>query len=671
MSWLLAIGLKNTLLAVPFALAAFAAARWLKRPAVAHVLWALVLIKLLTPSLIDVPVGWSLNVEAWLTSVPATAMESPNQPAAVATTDAAPPAESQRARPASSPRLISRRVRQIRNRELNTSSKDLIAHSAAVPASWFSRLLRQIRSIPWLSVLGFGWLAGSASMAVLYLYRARRFRRFVRLATERDHELAARVGELAAEVGVGVPPRVIVVDGIVSPMLWGLGRNVRLVFPTRLVRRLSAAELDSLLLHELAHYARGDYYVRALELAANVLYWWNPLVWLARREIEAAEEQCCDDWVIEHQRGTRHTYAEALLTTIDFLCERPAVAPPAACGLGAVPLLKIRLTQIMRGATTAQLSRRLQVLLIVAGMLLSPLQPGLWATATQPLSTVSPPPTSVPADRPAIPTAPIRISAATPSPVATVAVSSQPFVPPSPLPPSNVPWGTAVAPNGQVRLEARLGRRAALINAATDFRVDLSAHQLTCVSFAPDSRTFASGHEDALARAWDSRSGGLIRSLHGAEAAITSIHISPDGRQVAAGTSAGHVLIWELATGEIVSRLVEFRQPVACLRWSPHGDRLAIAFGEWSNHQSATLVVWSPDENVLRLEQSLPQSAGAVEWQADDAVLVADWKGHAFVWRADGGEILSELQFDKNDVSAAAWSADCPLVKKDWANPTR
>ena len=125
-------------------------------------------------------------------------------------------------------------------------------------------------------------------------------------------------------------------------MLWGLGRGARADLSGRkLAERLDAAEVDTLLLHELAHYARGDHWVRLLELAGP------------RRStggtrssgghaarLKTAEEQCCDAWVVEHQRGSRRSYAEALLATIDFLCEPPSPLPPAACGLGEVPLLR-------------------------------------------------------------------------------------------------------------------------------------------------------------------------------------------------------------------------------------------------------------------------------------------------------------------------------------------
>jgi hypothetical protein len=53
---LLAIGISNALAAGVLALVALAAARLLRRPAVTHALWLLVLVKLLTPPLVVLPI---------------------------------------------------------------------------------------------------------------------------------------------------------------------------------------------------------------------------------------------------------------------------------------------------------------------------------------------------------------------------------------------------------------------------------------------------------------------------------------------------------------------------------------------------------------------------------------------------------------------------------------
>lgn len=673
MSWLLIIGLKNAILALPIAVLALGVGRLAKRPALAHVLWALVLVKLVTPPLIDVPVGWRLNIESWVgaqatnagPSISGEASVSEVSPAQVVKATAAPAGIEQPSR------VVHRRTRHVqRSTTVPASDQRRSAAVAPVPVGergwfWWAPSLET-----WLWIGGAAWVFGSTVTLAIMLYCGWRFRRFVHWAAQRDHALAIRVGELAAQTGVRVPPKVVVVDGIVSPMLWGLGQNVRIVFPARLAERLNPAALDSLLLHELAHYARGDHWVRVLELAACVIYWWNPLLWFALRQIEAAEEACCDAWVIQRQRGSRHSYAEALLTTIDFLCDPPMMLPPAACGLGEASILKDRLVQIMRGRPAASLSRAAQVLLVIAGLIVAPLEPALWATSTPkptwPAATVRPTETrSQPWSDAA------REESAQPEParrrttVAPVA-ASRPNVASAPRPAPAALWATAISPNGQFRIEARTGRKITLVDLATQFRLDLSTYGIDCVAFSPSSLTFATGHEDAEApvvRLWDSASGGVLQLFQGAEAPITSVQFSPDGRRLAAGAADGTVLIWDVATGEETARLVVDATLVSCLRWSAGGDRLAIAFGAWNEKERALLVVWSPEDDTVLLETPLAEPAGALEWQDQDKTLViAAWDGGTQVWNATAGEPAWELQLEKDRVSAAAWSPNCPLT---------
>ena len=123
-----------------------------------------------------------------------------------------------------------------------------------------------------------------------------------------------------------------IATGIGSPMLWGWGRTAVVLFPRDLLPRLSNEAKDTLLAHELAHFLRRDHWVRMLEFVASGLYWWHPVVWLARLGIEAAEEECCDSWVVGGLGTSPRLYAEALLATVDFEAElrRPCL-PPGAC----------------------------------------------------------------------------------------------------------------------------------------------------------------------------------------------------------------------------------------------------------------------------------------------------------------------------------------------------
>src|SRR5262249_37885746 len=119
---------------------------------------------------------------------------------------------------------------------------------------------------------------------------------------------------------------------------------------------LSVQERAAVLTHELAHLRRRDHWVRWLELAATCLYWWHPLLgWISRR-LRAAEEECCDAWVVRAFPALARAYARALVATVDFLADHRPVLPPVASGIGQFQHLKRRLRLIVSGATPPTLS---------------------------------------------------------------------------------------------------------------------------------------------------------------------------------------------------------------------------------------------------------------------------------------------------------------------------
>jgi beta-lactamase regulating signal transducer with metallopeptidase domain len=682
MSWLLIIGLENAVLAVPLAVAAMAAGRLFRRPALAHVLWALVLVKLLTPPLVDVPVGWSIDVSPWLAEVqPAPRPASISDPAAVLVgepTIAAAPA----ANPSTAPVITSRQAAVKAKTAIAGSTPTRMRATAVAPVvpAW---LRLPTSAGQWLQIAGCVWLIGSAITAALMLRRAWLFQRFLRLAARKDPRLVGRVRQLAQEVGLKTSPFVVVVDGVVSPMLWGLGRSVQLVFPARLAARLSAAETDALILHELAHYARGDYWVRLLELVAHVAYWWHPVVWWARHEIETAEEQCCDGWVVERQRGTPLSYAEALLATIDFLCEpatpqkaNPMPLPPAACGLGDVPLLRSRLTHIMRGQLGGQISRTMWIAVLGTGIILSPVAPTVFATSSRERGEAARPQPrnrlvgrAVPRiaeDLPAAPTADAASEqAASPSPADSVATEQDQR-------PVSVVFARAVSPNGQYTLEARTGDEVSLRHdGLPGGRLYLNSNRITCAAFSADSRWFVTGHEDGALRQWDSESGQALATFRGQGAPIVSVAFAPVGSRFAAGSSDGTVIVWDVAAQDAEIRLANQGTAVGCLRWSPSGDRLAVALGSFLTPDSGRLIVWLPASGAIQAEGPLAAPLGALDWLSDGALLLADWSGGAVIHHLDANQPDRPVQLDddplvsKNKVSEAHWSPNCRLVS-DW-----
>ncbi len=85
---------------------------------------------------------------------------------------------------------------------------------------------------------------------------------------------------------------------LTSPVMDGLFRP-RIYVPLPLISDCRKNELRYILLHELQHYRRRDALVNYFMAAAGVLYWFNPVVWYAFKQIRTDREIACDASVLE------------------------------------------------------------------------------------------------------------------------------------------------------------------------------------------------------------------------------------------------------------------------------------------------------------------------------------------------------------------------------------
>ncbi|HTN17667.1 MAG TPA: M56 family metallopeptidase, partial [Chitinophagaceae bacterium] len=101
---------------------------------------------------------------------------------------------------------------------------------------------------------------------------------------------------------VSVRARVPMVIGFLKPVI---------LLPAASVLNLSATQLETILLHELAHIKRQDFLVNMLQTIAETILFFNPFVWLISGIIRREREYCCDDLVLAHT-SERVSYARAL-----------------------------------------------------------------------------------------------------------------------------------------------------------------------------------------------------------------------------------------------------------------------------------------------------------------------------------------------------------------------
>jgi beta-lactamase regulating signal transducer with metallopeptidase domain len=336
----------NTVAALVFAVLVAGLMRVWRNPPVAHVLWLLVLLKLVAPPVMRID---------WPALLLPGSMHAGGQIIAEVSRIEVYRAES-------IPRLV----------DEPTASSTAQAPVPSATEHDFAASLRLFWNRGGPVLLGF-WLGGAAPCALLAARRIMRFERLVRDTLPAPERLQRLAFELAGKLGVRRVPDVRYVACVEVPLLWCAGRRATIVLPMRLLGQLDEQSAALILAHELAHLRRRDHWVRAVELIVSTVYWWNPLVWLIRRQMHQAEELCCDAWVRWAFPDCTKRYAELVLKTAESLNASRVGARllPASPFLGSISL-KARIEMILESRFAPCVSTRTMFVMALFALVVLP-----------------------------------------------------------------------------------------------------------------------------------------------------------------------------------------------------------------------------------------------------------------------------------------------------------
>lgn len=676
------IALTNAIVAGLLALLAAGVGRLGRRPALAHALWLLVLLKLLTPPIIQIPVA-SLRVagdtaadDERQAGQQRKADERPNYPNEIhagtidewsnASQLADPPIvlEEPLVAAATAPVPSSAGAADVRSVEpLETGGGSAAAQTAVV----FN--LRRLVA-PLLAIV---WIAGSILVAMLAVVRIARFRRLLKHGAAAPDWLIDEVERLARQIGLKRAPATLLVPDTVSPLLWSLGRRPQIILPEGLLARMDRQEREAILLHELCHLRRHDNWVRLLELAAGCCYWWHPAVWWARREIQWSEEACCDAWVVWHMSGGGRPYANALLAMVDFLSESQPAVHPVASGFGRVESLKRRLTMIMQGDTPRRLTGAGRLGVLFVAMCSLPLWPTVGQEpATGPQATAAESDGTQGGSEPAA--AEVKPSVAG----TTRQVSG--FTLPEPVRFEEVANG--LSRNVQTIRSMAFSSDGRLLAAAhgshgTEGTVRIWDMQqkkeiaawdepkgIYSVHISPDGRLgLYSILDDNLVkiRAIESGEEMLKIAMGGAPARV---RFSPDGKTFVTATTKGALKLWDAKEGNELKSLASLEFNLQCVAFSRDGKRIVAGGGPYGEDRFGWAGVWEiATGNQIAEMKDMPDSVLGIAISPDGKLVATAGRDNvARLWRAESGEIVSTLSGHQSSLEWVDFSPDGKML---------
>lgn len=194
--------------------------------------------------------------------------------------------------------------------EADSESRSMQEHPTQTGKADLIGILADLRDYAWVV-----WLGVSMMLLVRAITNYRSFVRFIRAGWKPidNPVFLDTLDEVCSSQRIRKPPPLYVNPLASSPMLVGLLRPV-IVLPTC---DLQPEELAHILSHELTHYKRGDILYKWFVQLVSCLHWFNPVVYLVKKDVNIACDLSCDERVLTRlEEGSRKRYGDTLLSVI-------------------------------------------------------------------------------------------------------------------------------------------------------------------------------------------------------------------------------------------------------------------------------------------------------------------------------------------------------------------
>ncbi len=152
-------------------------------------------------------------------------------------------------------------------------------------------------AIPWGTWLIWLWIAGAALVTGRLIIALAVVGRILVKAHPLDDSAGLAMARRCREqTGVRHEVPLLISERATVPFTWGWLRP-RIILPAD-SRQWTDRKLEIVMLHELAHIRRWDALSTGIAQLAVIVYWFNPLLWLARRTLLIERERASDDCVL-------------------------------------------------------------------------------------------------------------------------------------------------------------------------------------------------------------------------------------------------------------------------------------------------------------------------------------------------------------------------------------
>lgn len=142
------------------------------------------------------------------------------------------------------------------------------------------------------------WFIGILFLLIQYMFALREIRTIRNSSISNKNPLLLNIlTKIKNHTGDNYNIRLIESKLVSVPSVIGIIKPI-IIFPAGMVGNLSPEQVEMILAHEYAHIKRLDPLFKQFQSLIEILFFYNPFVWLISQEINSEREKCCDDFAI-------------------------------------------------------------------------------------------------------------------------------------------------------------------------------------------------------------------------------------------------------------------------------------------------------------------------------------------------------------------------------------
>lgn len=176
---------------------------------------------------------------------------------------------------------------------------------------------------------------------------------------------------------------------------------------------------------------------------------------------------------------------------------------------------------------------------------------------------------------------------------------------------------------------------------------------ITALSFRPDGKVLATGHDDGRVRLWDGGNGKLMREWREDKTPVSALAFTPDGQRLAAAMEDRRVCLFDAVHGLLTGTLEGHTDRVSGIAW--HLSTRYLATSSWDT----TARLWDARGEPLYILNGQADQVNAVAFSPDGTMLAsADSAATIWLWEPFHGQVLRQLKGHVGEVNHLAFTAD-------------